>query len=78
MTATEALEVVRELCAKAIAAEDCAHCPPPTTIECPRGCGVVAMARPHLVWGPWRMQVHLMSPRCPTPMPGTVPTRRRR
>lgn len=39
-------------------------------LECPRGCGFVTMAAPSLRWGPWRMQVHLLNPTCPRPIPG--------
>ncbi|GJJ21092.1 hypothetical protein [Mycolicibacterium mageritense] len=47
---------------------------PPDLLECPRGCGLVTLAKPSLRWGPWRMQVHLLNPRCPTPIPGSNST----
>ena len=42
----------------------------PAVLECPRGCGLVVWADPDLRWGPWRMQVHLSLPKCPTPRQG--------
>lgn len=48
----------------------------PELLECPRGCGFVTSAKPSLMWGPWRMQVHLLNPRCPTPIPGLGTYRR--
>lgn len=66
--------ITRELVAAAPAWRPCEA----TTITCPRGCGFLSTVRPHVYWGPWRMQLHLMNPRCPTPIRGMTPTRGRR
>jgi len=70
-----AREIVRELVAAAPATRPCE---PPAIIECPRGCRFVTSARRHVQWGPWRMQVHLMSERCPAAIPGMTTTTRGR
>lgn len=70
-----AMIVTRELVAAAPARRLCER---PPLIECPRGCRFVTSALPHLQWGPWRMQSHLMDPRCPAAIPGLTTTRRGR
>lgn len=67
--------ITRELVAAAPARWPCEPVKP---IECPRGCGFLAAPTPHLMWGPWRMQSHLMSPRCPAAIPGLTTTRKGR
>jgi hypothetical protein len=53
-------------------------CQDPVTIACPRGCGFITAARDHLMWGPWRMQLHLISDRCNAAISSLVTTTRRR
>ncbi|ORA24941.1 hypothetical protein BST13_33780 [Mycobacterium aquaticum] len=58
-------------------AAPCPHEADPELLDCPRGCGFVTLARPSLKWGPWRMQLHLLNPRCSAPIPGSTGTYRR-
>lgn len=67
--------IVRELVAEAPSRR---RCEAPPIIECPRGCRFVTSALPHVQWGPWRMQVHLMNERCPAAIPGMTTTTRGR
>uniref|UniRef100_A0AAU8GQU1 Uncharacterized protein n=1 Tax=Mycobacterium phage JustASigh TaxID=3158894 RepID=A0AAU8GQU1_9CAUD len=55
-------------------ARPCPKEAPPELLECPRGCGFVTLARPSLRWGPWRLAVHLLIPRCTRPLPGISST----
>ena len=70
-----ALVVTRELAAAAPARRPCE---PPPVLECPRGCGFITSALPHVRWGPWRLQSHLMRKRCPAAIPGVTTTKRGR
>lgn len=76
---TPAAFVARHLTGELVAAAPQRRpCEAPAVIECPRGCRFVTSALPHVQWGPWRMQVHLMSTRCPAAIPGMTTTTRGR
>lgn len=62
-------------------AQPCPDEIPPKITECPRGCGYQVIAEPkgaEQFWryGPWRLQIHLLAPKCYRPLfsynPGRV------